>query len=81
MTVTVGDEEVGCPVDKLQDCPAEWQMSRSAEGPVVQCRNNKTPEALAYFREGCLDQYVEWNDRATEVATVPQEMLVRVGTV
>ena len=78
--VTVGDKQAGCPVDKLRSCPAEWQRSRFGNGPVVQCRNNKTPQALAFFREGCPNHYVDWNDVQTKVSTVPRQMEVRVGT-
>ena len=78
--VTVGDKQGGCPIDKLIDCPVEWQMARSADGPIVQCRNPQTPEAVEYFREGCPDVYVLCDDPETKVATDPQQMDIRVGT-
>ncbi|KAK5138575.1 hypothetical protein LTR08_000163 [Meristemomyces frigidus] len=80
VVISVGDMHGGCPVDKLPSCPVEWQMRHVASGPVVQCRNDQTAQAQAFFEGDCPNTYVRFDDIQTKVATVPQQMSVRVGT-
>ena len=75
--IFAGEKSAGCGLDKLATCPPPWTMYDDNNWPV-QCRSDLSPEADAYFRQGCEDMYIHHDDHRNKAAA-PATIDVKIG--